>query len=678
MPRASGQQSNRPSGTATPPPPASKPPSTVEQRLGDWVGTEYEARYREVLTLLEQDEIPEKAFKFIRWNKGQDPELNEAGSPVLSLERVTADEQVFTNMSKGHIQTTRSEHDTVSMVLLSSTKLKENLSWDQRPDWKDLWGPKGQAGNYLTQTSRYLSWALRHDAPTRPDANGFVDLRQVIEAKAGRRLLPAHLVLAILKNFKQRFQIVAVFQGSGSLPLNQMLPKIRLYVRATQGHGNPRIAAERIMEELSPAHPDWRDIVENRLAVHCTQPKAAAAILRDGVLLCGGPAGKRNDVHFANPKLDGTGFPVSGGFYWKPIHFILDTRRFVEDGNKLYRSVNGVIVSVGEVSTQYLLLIDITHRNYFNLPGERRNRIEAVYAAYVTAARQQIRKREEVPKPAPKGQSTATISTESATAEVLVAFQDLKFGHNVTREVVAPNADSSAEFTSMIQVLNEPYNPAIATTKLASYEGCSSKDDTFPESSHMSALRRDLRMLSDNLEDVPVERLTAVAFAHMQESPRFVDFMSGKIVPSEAMPITDANETVRQLIKDDPVFAGVLTLTLETAKARGELELRFSRQLLAASVSRLYEQRGRVDDQADLEHSLTDLEHYIWSQWYIHQIFYSLKVEENPAFERDYFSFARCAGFRAQHTVAALLFRLFERKEWHTLSVFAECVTCWK
>ena len=199
-------------------------------------------------------------------------------------------------------------------------------------------------------------------------------------------------------------------------------------------------------------------------------------------------------------------------------------------------------VSTGGVPIQYLTPIDIPNRNYFGLHGTKRRHIDAVYTAYVTAAREQTKGRSEVPKPARSGQSTATISNESATAEVLVAFQDLKFGKNMTVKVEAPNADSSAEFISMVQVLNEPYNPAIATTKLASYEGCSSKDDTFPESSHMSALRRDLRMLSNNLEDVPVERLTAVAFAHIQESPRFEDFMSGKFVPSEAMPITRKRE----------------------------------------------------------------------------------------------------------------------------------------
>ena len=196
----------------------------------------------------------------------------------------------------------------------------------------------------------------------------------------------------------------------------------------------------------------------------------------------------------------------------------------------------------------------------------------------------------------------------------------------------------------------------------------------------MSSLRRELTSKFETLDRVPVERLVAPAFSAIAESPRFQQFMKGHIAMRESHVIADAAPAVAELIENDAVFTGVLELTKEGVQARGQLEQVFARLFLSSFITRQCEEANQIDGQVLLEHGLTDLEYALWSHWYVNNAFAILKVdpEKQPKFKSYYFLYADCSELRAEYITASLLFRLYEKRDWHTLSVFAECATAWK
>ena len=137
--------------SSPPPPPTTPAPSNAESRLGPWKDTEFSAQYFKVLRLLEEEGVPEAAFKCIQWNAQAQPELNNTGYPVLSKERLMRDEEQFQKLSQGKPQQVKAAHDTVSTVVLRPEKLAETLQWDRDQErWNQLWGPREQRGNFLT------------------------------------------------------------------------------------------------------------------------------------------------------------------------------------------------------------------------------------------------------------------------------------------------------------------------------------------------------------------------------------------------------------------------------------------------------------------------------------------------------------------------------------------------
>ena len=123
-----------------------------------WANPGFHTQYGEVQELLAAERVPDTAFNFLQWDPNGQHELNNSGYPVLSKERLLRDDNHFTALAKGKAQTVKAVHDTVTTVVLRPDKLKETLEWDRDPQfWASQWGPREQRGNFLTQTSKYMS-----------------------------------------------------------------------------------------------------------------------------------------------------------------------------------------------------------------------------------------------------------------------------------------------------------------------------------------------------------------------------------------------------------------------------------------------------------------------------------------------------------------------------------------
>ena len=162
----------------------------------------------------------------------------------------------------------------------------------------------------LTNISRKLSYLLRHSTdPLYIDLNGgWADADRIIEVL--KRRLPEMdrntLDEIVAQDTKGRYS----YSADGKK------------IRANQGHSIPGVVIE--MEQPEPPE----------LLYHGTATRFLDSILRDGLRPM-----SRQYVHIS-PDFE-TAVKV-GKRHGRPVVLIIKAKQFVEDGNELYRSSNGV------------------------------------------------------------------------------------------------------------------------------------------------------------------------------------------------------------------------------------------------------------------------------------------------------------------------------------------------
>jgi RNA:NAD 2'-phosphotransferase (TPT1/KptA family) len=294
-------------------------------------------------------------------------DLNTRGYPVINENRLRDDDQLMNQISKNKVSDL--EVENMFMTLFEPKKLTALFHWSTRSDWNRLWSDDG----FITGVGKYLSYACRHSTKCLCDPHGYTDLRVILENKDGNRLNLAFLLLCVLFNPKNRFQITAVFTGSTiskDMQPADMLKKIKLYIRGTQGHSKENADAAFIMQPVDKTtvrnNEDFNQRITKNFVIHCTTERSAYAIFHSGKLIAGGPQNKRNDIHFASAKKSGEDLPTSGALWKKPIYCFFDASRFLEDNQALYISVNNVIVSKTDVPIRYIHMVHSVHRRTFS------------------------------------------------------------------------------------------------------------------------------------------------------------------------------------------------------------------------------------------------------------------------------------------------------------------------
>ena len=162
----------------------------------------------------------------------------------------------------------------------------------------------------LTRISKKLSYLLRHCTDPL-----YIEL---IGAWA-----PVDTMITVLQKSypgfdREKLDMIVASDEKGRYSYNADGTKIR----ANQGHSIPGV----VIEMDSPDPPD--------LLYHGTATRFLDSILREGIL----PKG-RGFVHIS-PDFD-TAVRV-GRRHGKPVVLVIDAKRFVDDGNELYISSNGV------------------------------------------------------------------------------------------------------------------------------------------------------------------------------------------------------------------------------------------------------------------------------------------------------------------------------------------------
>jgi hypothetical protein len=154
--------------------------------------------------------------------------------------------------------------------------------------------------------------------------------------------LPVPIALATVVKFneKGRFEFNATYDQ----------------IRATQGHSNPGVDLQysATLLKVGTEHatrfaPPW--------AIHVTTAKAWEKIRTSGRLRPGGERGDRNEIHFATtlPDDDAGGI-ISGLRQGSEIIIFLDTLNFLQNGNKLFLTVNHVALSPADIYSNYFLV----------------------------------------------------------------------------------------------------------------------------------------------------------------------------------------------------------------------------------------------------------------------------------------------------------------------------------
>ena len=216
--------------------------------------------------------------------------------------------------------------------------------------------------------SRSLTAIARHDAQMSCDAKGWTPLEHLV-ALTGRRPWTSTLAEAIMLNPKTRLQLCCVVRAPGHWASNNdPLPNGALlmwYVRAVQGHSNPRINMEEATHTLT--QETWNDFpgFHQIRPLHCTDYLAAKGIVQARKMIPGGPKGKRNENHFGCflPRVKDC--PSPGAHISKPVWCFLHLRKALKEGACFGVTVNGVLLIGEPVSTDWLTIVDMQERCYF-------------------------------------------------------------------------------------------------------------------------------------------------------------------------------------------------------------------------------------------------------------------------------------------------------------------------
>lgn len=173
-------------------------------------------------------------------------------------------------------------------------------------------------------TSKYLSYLLRHHPPKSMDANGYVEVTEIIKLVNAKNKLKwkksfnlTNLDELVETNNKKRFA------------LNSDKTKIR----ASQGH------SVQVDLGMKPQLPP-------KELYHGTAKKFLHIIMKDGLRKM-----KRQHVHLSQ-DLD-TAFKV-GSRHGKAIILTINTERLVKSGHKFYLSANGVWLT-DDIPAEYLI-----------------------------------------------------------------------------------------------------------------------------------------------------------------------------------------------------------------------------------------------------------------------------------------------------------------------------------
>ncbi len=162
--------------------------------------------------------------------------------------------------------------------------------------------------------SKYLSYLLRHhpeSANLQLDENGWIGVDILIEAinkNSNYNLTLVELKEVVQTNSKQRFALNDI---NGNL-----------FIRANQGHSLKNIDLG-LVSKTPPV-----------VLYHGTGKKYVKSILNQGLIKKG-----RQHVHLSVSK---SVAKSEGERHGKPVIFIIDTKRMIEDGVVFYLSDNGV------------------------------------------------------------------------------------------------------------------------------------------------------------------------------------------------------------------------------------------------------------------------------------------------------------------------------------------------
>ncbi|KAL3691427.1 hypothetical protein R1sor_005078 [Riccia sorocarpa] len=213
---------------------------------------------------------------------------------------------------------------------VSGAKVEGYRMHDQYETRSSRGGDSSGGGRDIDALGRTLTRILRHQAvelklKIRPDGYTEVDelLRLPVKTRFNRAL-SSHTVedvlLAVQQDNKQRFGIK---DDSGVL-----------LIRANQGHTIKTVESEHLLEPILSAE-------EIPVCVHGTYRENVDPILKQGLKRM-----QRNHVHFAT-GLAPTDGVISGMRKTCNILIYLDVGKALQDGMKLYRSENGVILTEG-------------------------------------------------------------------------------------------------------------------------------------------------------------------------------------------------------------------------------------------------------------------------------------------------------------------------------------------
>lgn len=168
-----------------------------------------------------------------------------------------------------------------------------------------------ERSNGITETSKKLSWLLRHGAPSQGiamDAAGWVAVDDVLKAL---RLSRSLLEQVVAENTKNRLEL----RGDR--------------VRASQGH-----SLEGMPVTLEGLEASWEEVHEDVSIWHGTSVDAARGIAREGIR----PAA-RTHVHLTSALDSAVGKRAS-----VDVMLEVSPSRLRAEGYRVFRSQNGVIL----------------------------------------------------------------------------------------------------------------------------------------------------------------------------------------------------------------------------------------------------------------------------------------------------------------------------------------------
>lgn len=165
--------------------------------------------------------------------------------------------------------------------------------------------------NHLTQTSKFLSYVLRHHPESigiTLDSEGWVPVAELLAQaqKHGRNISHTLLLQAVENNSKKRFTLSA--DGSR--------------IRAAQGHSTAQVAIRH--QAVQPPE----------ILYHGTATRFRDSILAQGLL-----SGSRHHVHLS---ADAETAEQVGSRHGKPMIFVVDTAEMLAAGFEFYLSDNQV------------------------------------------------------------------------------------------------------------------------------------------------------------------------------------------------------------------------------------------------------------------------------------------------------------------------------------------------